>query len=79
MKALGAQVSHSLLARKLERPSFRKAWEALHSPKGAAEFHGDQLYFWFKEKFPGHKDAMTRRECRAMFAFAIETASGSGK
>lgn len=39
-----------------------------------AELHGDQLYSWFREKFKGHKDALNKRECRAMFAYALQDA-----
>ncbi|TAK59520.1 hypothetical protein [Methylobacter sp.] len=42
--------------------------------KLSIERHGDQLYSWFREKFKGHPDALTKKECRDMFRYAIEDA-----
>lgn len=60
-----------LLESDLKKPHFLKAWQRLHTPKGMAEFHGDQLYSWMKEH---PRKRLTRKECRSMFLMAIESA-----
>lgn len=52
--------------------SLKCEWKRLHTPKGVAELHGDQLYGWFKEHSPKHPKALNRIECRKMFTFAID-------
>jgi hypothetical protein len=40
------------------------------------DVHGDSLWSWFREKFPKHKDALNREECRAFVRYIVGDARG---